>query len=83
MADDINAPRKPDLDPIRLIVAAEENLTGFRQNLILQVWETAVKASETATPGDLDALVRLHAAIKAIDFALANKPSVYREAAPI
>ena len=70
-------------DPVRMILAAEENLQGFRQNLVLQAWETAVKAAETAAPGDLDALIRLHATIKAIDFAMAQRPSAYKFTAPI
>jgi hypothetical protein len=87
MADD-DAPVRAsqtaaDLDPVRMIVHAEENLMGFRKNMILQAWETAVLASETADPADLDRLIRLHAGIRAIDFAMANKPSVYKMMAPI
>ena len=72
-----------DLDPLRMIVHAEEKLTGFRQNLVQQAFDAAIRASEGADPAELDALIRLHAGVKAIDFALANKPSVYRMAAPI
>lgn len=78
MADD-----RPDLDPTRMMVKAEENLKGFRQNLIEQTWGAAVKAGETGQSADLDALVRLHQAIQAIDFALAWKPSAYRYTTPI
>lgn len=74
---------KSTFDPLRQIVKAEENLMGFRQNLIQKAWEAAVKAAETAEPADLDELVRLHAAIKAIDYALAQKPSAYKYMAPI
>jgi hypothetical protein len=73
----------PNLDPTRLMLKAEENLKGFRQNLIEQTWEAAVKAGETGLPADLDALVRLYSGIKAIDFALAQKPSAYRYNTPI
>jgi hypothetical protein len=72
-----------ELDPIRLIVEAEENLMGFRQNLVIRAFETAIRAAEGADPADLDALIRLHAGIRAIDFALANKPSAYKLTAPI
>ncbi len=77
------ASRPADLDPIRLIVRSEEMLKGLRQNLVEQAWTTAARAAEGNSREDLDALIRVHAAIQAIDFALANKPSVYREAAPI
>jgi hypothetical protein len=73
----------PDLDPTRLMLKAEENLKGYRQNLIEQTWETAVKAAESGLPADRDELVRLYSAIKAIDFALAQKPSAYRYNTPI
>ena len=73
----------PDLDPIRLFVQAEERMMGFRQNMQQRAWELALKASDSADPADLDALIRLHAGIRAIDYALTVKPSVYREAAPI
>ena len=71
------------LDPLKQIVKAEENLTSFRQNLIEKAFETAISAAETSEPAKLDDLIRLHAAIKAIDYALANKPSVYKLMAPI
>ncbi len=74
---------KPTFDPLREIVKAEENLMGFRQNLIQQAWEAAIKAAGTGEPADLDALIRLHAGIKAIDYALAQKPSAYKYMAPI
>jgi hypothetical protein len=76
-------PSKEGLDPLRLILGAEENLMGFRQNLILQAWEAAVLAAESAEPADLDKLIRLHAGIQAIDFALAQRPSAYKFTAPI
>ena len=72
-----------ELDPLRMAVGAEENLMSYRQSLMQQTWEAALKASETRDQGDLDALIRLHAAIKAIDHALAHKPSVYKMLAPI
>jgi hypothetical protein len=75
--------QKSELDPLHLIVKAEENLMGFRQNLIQQAWEQAVRAAESSEPADLDALIRLHAGIRAIDYALAQKPSVYKMMAPI
>lgn len=71
------------LDPLRQIVEAEENLASFRQNLIEKTFETAILAAETSEPAKLDELIRLHAAIKAIDYALANKPSAYKLMAPI
>jgi hypothetical protein len=71
------------LDPLRMIVHAEEKLMGYRQNLVQQAWDTAIKASETSDAAQLDSLIRLHAGVRAIDFALANKPSVYRMIAPI
>jgi hypothetical protein len=73
----------PDLDPIHLIIQAEERLMGFRQNLQRSAWDMALKASESAAPEELDALIRLHAGIRAIDFALASKPSVYSQTTPI
>jgi hypothetical protein len=72
-----------DLDPIHLYVQAEERLMGLRQNLTQQVYETAMRAGETAKAEDLDALVRLYTAIQAIDFAIAHKPSAYKMSAPI
>jgi hypothetical protein len=72
-----------DLDPIHLYVQAEERLMGLRQNLTQQVYETAMRAGETAETADLDALVRLYTAIQAIDYAIAHKPSAYKMAAPI
>jgi hypothetical protein len=71
------------LDPLRQIVKAEENLAGFRQNLIEKAWNTAVMAAESGDAAKLDELIRVHAAIKAIDHAMANKPSMYRMMAPI
>lgn len=84
MSDDAPATTgKAAPDPLRMILAAEENLQGFRQNLMMQAWESAVKAAETGAPADLDALIRLHAGIRAIDFALAQRPSAYKFTAPI
>ena len=71
-----------ELDPVRMIIAAEENVMGYRQNLILRAWEMAVKAAD-GDQAALDELIRVHAGIKAIDYALAQKPSVYKFTAPI
>ena len=79
----MNEADKQSLDPLRMIVKAEENLMGFRQNLTQKAWEAAVKAAETGEPADLDALIRLHAGIRAIDYALAQKPSIYKYLSPI
>jgi hypothetical protein len=86
MADDqvsTDTAAPADLDPLRIIVQAEEKLMGFRQNLVQQAWDAAMEASESADPDQLDRLIRLHAGIRAIDFAFANRPSLYRMMAPI